>query len=56
MERKSKKVSQKMTQKTIKIFIDEIYSKPIKRNYATNKFVVYIIVDVWSLDILDRKN
>ena len=26
-----------MTQKNIKIFINEIYSKPPKRNYATNK-------------------
>ena len=42
-----------MTQKNIKIFINEIYSKPPKRNYATNKTDVYYIDDIWSLDILD---
>ena len=42
-----------MTQKNIKIFINEIYSKPPKKNYATNKTDVYHIDDVWSLDILD---
>ena len=26
-----------MTQKNIKIFINEIYSKPPEKNYATNK-------------------
>ena len=42
-----------MTQKNIKIFINEIYSKPPKKNYATNKTDVYYIDDIWSLDILD---
>ena len=45
-----------MTQKNIKIFINEIYSKPPKKNYATNKTNVYHIDDVWSLDILDLKD
>ena len=45
-----------MTQKNIKIFIDEIYSKPPKRNYDTNKTDVYHIDDFWSLDILDLKD
>ena len=45
-----------MTQKNIKIFINEIYSKPPKRNYATNKTDVYFIDDTWSLDILDLKD
>ena len=45
-----------MTQKNIKLFINEIYSKPPKRNYATNKTVVYHIDDIWSLDILDLKD
>ena len=45
-----------MTQKNIKIFIDEIYSKPPKKNYATNKTDVYHIDDIWSLDILDLKH
>ena len=45
-----------MTQKNIKIFINEIYSKPPKKNYATNKTDVYHIDDIWSLDILDLKD
>ena len=45
-----------MTQKNIKIFINEIYSKPPKKNYATNKTDVYHIGDTWSLDILDLKD
>ena len=45
-----------MTQENIKIFINEIYSKPPKKNYATNKTDVYHIDDTWSLDILDLKD
>ena len=45
-----------MTQKNIKIFINEIYSKPPKKNYFTNKTDVYHIDDIWSLDILDLKD
>ena len=45
-----------MTQKNIKVFINEIYSKPPKRNYPTNKTDVYHIDDIWSLDILDLKD
>ena len=45
-----------MTQKNIKIFINEIYSKPPKKNYITNKTDVYYIDDTWSLDILDWKD
>ena len=44
-----------MSQKNIKIFINEIYSKPPKKNYDTNKTDVYYIDDIWSLDILDLK-
>ena len=44
-----------MTQKTIEIFIDEIYSKALKKNYVTNKADVYHIDDIWSSDILDLK-
>ena len=44
-----------MTQKKIKIFINEIYSKPPKKNHATKKTDVYHIDDIWSLDILDLK-
>ena len=45
-----------MTQKNIKIFIKEIYSKPPKKNYITNKTDVYYFDDIWSLDILDLKD
>ena len=45
-----------MTQKNIKIFINEIYSKQPSKNYATNKTDVYHIDDIWSLDILDLKD
>ena len=46
----------KMSQKNIKTFINEIYSKPPRRNYPTNKTDVYHIDDIWSLDILDLKD
>ena len=45
-----------MSQKHIKIFINEIYSKPPKKNYDTNKTDVYYIDDIWSLEILDLKD
>ena len=45
-----------MTQKNIKIFINEIYSKPPRKNYPTNKTDVHHIDDTWSLDILDLKD
>ena len=45
-----------MTQKNIKIFINEIYSKPPKKYYVTNKTDVYHIDDTWSSDILDLKD
>ena len=45
-----------MTQKNIKIFTNEIYSKPPKKYYPTNKTDVYHIDDAWSLDILDLKD
>ena len=45
-----------MTQKNIKIFINEIYSKPPRKNYITNKTDVFHIDDTWSLDILDLKD
>ena len=44
-----------MSQKNIKKFINEIYSKSPKKIYATNKTDVYYIDDIWSLDILDLK-
>ena len=45
-----------MPQKTIKIFIEEIYSKPPRKNYPTNRTDVYLIDDTWSLDISDLKD
>ena len=45
-----------MTQKNIKIFINGIYSRGPKKNYATNKTDVYHIDDIWSLDIPDLKD
>ena len=45
-----------MTQKSIKIFINEIFSKPPKKNYPTNKTDVHHIDDIWSLDLLDLKD
>ena len=45
-----------MTQKNINIFINEIYSKPPKKYYPTNKTDVYHIEEIWSLDILDLKD
>ena len=45
-----------MTQKNIKFFINEIYSKGPKKYYTTNKTDVYHIDDIWSLDILDLKD
>ena len=45
-----------MTRKNIKIFINEIYSKPPKKNYNTNKTDVYYIDDIWFLDIVDLKD
>ena len=45
-----------MTQKNIKLFLNEKYSKPPKKNYATNKTDAHNIGDIWSLDILDLKD
>ena len=44
-----------MTQNTIRKFSGEIYSKPRKKIYATNKTDVYNVSDISSLDILDLK-
>ena len=45
-----------MTQKNIKTFINEIYSRGPRKNYPTNKTNVYYIDNIWSLDILDLKD
>ena len=36
-----------------KIFIDEIFSKPPRRNYTTNKIVYNHIDEIWSVDLAD---
>ena len=38
----------------IKIFIDEIYSKPPLRNYPTNKIVYNNIDERWSINLADK--
>ena len=45
-----------MTQKNLKPFINEIYSKRPRQPYPTNKTDVYHIDEIWSLDILDVKD
>ena len=45
-----------MTQKNIKIPINEIYSKGPRKSYPSNKTDAYHIHDIWSLDILDLKD
>ena len=40
----------------MKIFINEIYSKPSKKNHATNKTGVCHFDDICSLKILDLKD
>ena len=43
-----------MTRKDdIKIFIDEIYSKPPIKNYPTDKKVYNHIDEIWSIDLAD---
>ena len=37
----------------IKIFIDEVYSKPPKKNYPTNKIIYNHIDEIWSIDLAD---
>ena len=36
-----------------KIFIDEIYSTPPRKNYPTNKIVYNKIDEIWSIDLAD---
>ena len=35
------------------MFIDEIYSKPPRRNYPTNKIVYNHLDEIWSIDLAD---
>ena len=36
-----------------KVFIDEIYSKPPRRNYPINKVIYNHIDEIWSIDLAD---
>ena len=36
-----------------KIFIDEVYSSPPKKNFPTNKIVYNHIDEIWSTDLAD---
>ena len=36
-----------------KIFNDQIYSKPPRRNYPTNKKTYNYIDEIWSIDVAD---
>ena len=35
------------------VFVDEIYSKPPKKNYPTNKITYNHIDEIWSIDLAD---
>ena len=37
----------------IKIFIDEIYSTPPRKNYPTNKVIYKHVDEIWSIDLAD---
>ena len=37
----------------MKIFIDEIYSSPPRKNYPTNKIIYNHIDEIWSIDLAD---
>ena len=37
----------------IKIFIDEIYSSPPKKNFPTNKIIYNYVDEIWSIDLAD---
>ena len=45
-----------MTKKLFKLFLNEIYSKPPKKNYVTNKTDVFHIDDIRSLVVLGAKD
>ena len=45
-----------VTEKAIKVFMSETYSKPPKKNNTTNKTDVFYINNIWTLDILDLRD
>ena len=38
------------------IFIDEMYSSPLKNNYPTNKTTIKSFDDTWSPNLLDEND
>ena len=42
-----------MKKDSTKIFIDEIYSSPPKKNYETKKIIYNHIDEIWSIDLAD---
>ena len=42
-----------MKKELIKTFVDEIYSKPPKKNYESNRLVYIHIDENWSIDLAD---
>ena len=40
----------------IKIFLEVIHSRSLKKNYGTNKTITRSIDDTWSSDFLDRND
>ena len=42
-----------MKRHRMKIFIDEIYSKPHKKSNETNKIIYNHIDEIWSIDLAD---
>ena len=45
-----------VTKDLIKIFIDEIYSKPSKKIYETDKIVYNHLNEIWSFDLADSSD
>ena len=45
-----------MTQKTIKVFFEEIFLKQTKNKYSTKKTYVLYIDEYWCLEILEVKD
>ena len=50
-----KTISTNKTQKSIKNFINEILSKPPKKNYPTSKTHKYHSDDIWNSDLSDLR-
>ena len=45
--------SEELKKELIKIFIDKIYSKFLKKHYETNKIVYNYIDETWPIDLAD---